>query len=84
MSRGGATGKWCWSSSIVGGLASHGRRGSAVKLLDLGSPKADGMEVLKQVRSDPDLESIPGVVITSSREEQDLLMAMARARLSGD
>jgi CheY-like chemotaxis protein len=42
-------------------------------LLDLKMPKVDGIEVLRQVKSDPALRSIPIVVLTSSREEQDLV-----------
>ena len=38
-------------------------------------PKVDGLEVLKEVRSTPDLRSIPTVMLTSSREEPDLLRA---------
>jgi CheY-like chemotaxis protein len=45
----------------------------ALLLLDLKMPKVDGIEVLRQVKSDPRLKSIPVVVLTSSREEQDLL-----------
>lgn len=45
----------------------------AVVLLDLKMPKVDGMEVLRQMKSDPKLKMIPVVVMTSSREEQDLL-----------
>ena len=45
----------------------------AVFLLDLKMPKVDGMEVLKTVKSDPDLKEIPVVILTSSREEQDLI-----------
>ena len=45
----------------------------AVVLLDLKLPKVDGLEVLKQVKGDPNLRTIPIVVLTSSREEQDLL-----------
>lgn len=45
----------------------------AVLLLDLKMPKVDGMEVLSQIKSDPDLKKIPVVVLTSSREEKDLL-----------
>ena len=45
----------------------------AVVLLDLKMPKVDGMEVLRQVRSDPQLKLIPVVVMTSSSEEQDVL-----------
>ena len=42
-------------------------------LLDLKLPKVDGMEVLKQVKSDPRTMTIPIVMMTSSREERDLL-----------
>jgi len=45
----------------------------AVVLLDLKMPKVDGLEVLRQVKSDPQLKLIPVVVMTSSREEGDLL-----------
>src|SRR5690606_33042485 len=42
-------------------------------LLDLQVPKVDGIEVLRQIKSDPATRMIPVVVLTSSREEQDLL-----------
>lgn len=45
----------------------------AVVLLDLKMPRVDGLEVLRQVRNDPALKRIPLVVMTSSREEQDLV-----------
>ena len=45
----------------------------AVVLLDLKMPKVDGMEVLRQIKQDEDLRRIPVVMLTSSREEQDLL-----------
>ena len=45
----------------------------ALVLLDLKMPKVDGIEVLRQVKSDASLRSIPVVVLTSSREEQDLV-----------
>ena len=45
----------------------------AVVLLDLKMPRVDGIEVLRQVKADPVLRLIPIVVMTSSREEQDLL-----------
>jgi CheY-like chemotaxis protein len=44
-----------------------------VVLLDLKLPKVDGLEVLAQIKSDPELKAVPVVVLTSSREEQDLL-----------
>jgi CheY-like chemotaxis protein len=45
----------------------------ALVLLDLKMPKVDGIEVLRQIKSEPGLRSIPVVVLTSSREEQDLV-----------
>jgi CheY-like chemotaxis protein len=45
----------------------------AVVLLDLKMPRVDGLEVLRQMKSDPALRLIPVVVMTSSREEGDLL-----------
>ncbi len=45
----------------------------AVVLLDLKLPKIDGLQVLEQIKSDPHLQSIPVVILTSSREEKDLL-----------
>jgi CheY-like chemotaxis protein len=45
----------------------------AVVLLDLKLPRVDGLEVLKQLKADPDLRTVPVVMLTSSREEQDLV-----------
>jgi CheY-like chemotaxis protein len=42
-------------------------------LLDLKMPKVDGLEVLRQVKSDAQFKLIPTVVLTSSREEQDVV-----------
>lgn len=44
----------------------------AVVLLDIKMPKVDGLEVLKTIKADPNLMSIPTVILTSSREERDL------------
>lgn len=44
-----------------------------VVLLDLKMPKMDGLEVLRLMRSDPKLEMIPVVMLTSSREERDVI-----------
>jgi len=43
-----------------------------VVLLDLKMPKMDGVQVLKQIKSDKQLQTIPVVIITSSRESRDL------------
>jgi CheY-like chemotaxis protein len=42
-------------------------------LLDLKMPKVDGMEVLRQVKSDPRTRTIPVVLMTSSKEERDMV-----------
>lgn len=44
-----------------------------VILLDLKMPRVDGLEVLRAVKGDPELRMIPVVMLTSSREEQDLV-----------
>jgi DNA-binding response OmpR family regulator len=49
------------------------RGNPAVMLLDLKLPKVDGLEVLKQIKSDADLRMIPVVVLTSSKEEKDMV-----------
>jgi len=44
----------------------------AVVLLDLKLPKISGLEVLKRIRSEPEIRRLPVVILTSSKEEQDL------------
>lgn len=44
-----------------------------VVLLDLKLPKIDGIEVLRRIKEDPRTRMIPVVVMTSSREEQDIV-----------
>jgi len=45
----------------------------AVVLLDIKMPKVDGLEVLRKMRADQRLRNVPVVMLTSSREESDIL-----------
>ncbi len=42
-------------------------------MLDLNLPRTDGEEVLEQLKDDPNLRSIPVIVLTSSRAEEDIV-----------
>jgi CheY-like chemotaxis protein len=45
----------------------------AVVLLDIKMPRMDGLETLREIRSDPALKRLPVVILTSSREESDIV-----------
>lgn len=58
-------------------LYKRGRWGDAPRpgiiLLDLNMPRKDGREALRDIKADPSLRTIPVVVLTTSREEEDIL-----------
>jgi len=56
-----------------GSFASRLLGSPIVVLLDLKMPKVDGLEVLRQMKGDQVLKAIPVVMLTSSREETDLV-----------
>jgi len=56
-----------------GSFAARSTDNPAVLLLDLKLPKVDGLQVLGQIKSDENLRMIPVVVLTSSREERDMV-----------
>lgn len=55
-----------------GAFAQEPEGNPIVILLDLKMPKMDGIQVVKQIKSDKNLQTIPVVVLTSSRESRDL------------
>ncbi len=56
-----------------GAHAGRAHGNPAVVLLDLKLPKVDGLEVLEQLKKDPDMRHTPVVMLTSSREERDVV-----------
>jgi CheY-like chemotaxis protein len=56
-----------------GAYADREQGNPAVVLLDLKLPKVDGLEVLAEIRAEAQLRSVPVVMLTSSKEEQDLI-----------
>lgn len=58
---------------LFGPDGSGGSISPAVILLDLKLPKVDGLEVLRRIRADERTKFLPVVILTSSREDQDLI-----------
>jgi CheY-like chemotaxis protein len=56
-----------------GAFAARPGGNPALVLLDLKMPLVNGVQVLRQIKGDPQLKMIPVVVMTSSREESDLV-----------
>lgn len=56
-----------------GSFAGRGGGNPALVLLDIKMPMVDGLEVLRQIKQDENLQSIPVVMLTSSRQETDLV-----------
>lgn len=52
--------------------ARHDENRPVLVLLDLKLPKVDGLQVLKQIKSDPRTKAIPVILLTSSKEESDM------------
>ena len=58
-----------------GAFAGRSTETPVLVMLDLKMPKVDGLEVLRTIKADPTLKQIPVVVLTSSREQRDVIQS---------
>jgi CheY-like chemotaxis protein len=58
-----------------GAFAGRATAAPVLVMLDLKMPKVDGLEVLRTIKTDPTLKKLPVVVLTSSREQRDVLQS---------
>jgi CheY-like chemotaxis protein len=61
-----------------GAYANRPAMNPVLVLLDIKMPRVDGLEVLRQIKGDPQLEMVPVVMLTSSHEEKDRLECYRR------
>jgi CheY-like chemotaxis protein len=65
--------------NYLSGCGPYGKESSApcpgLILLDLNMPRMDGRETLKQIKSHPDLRSIPVIILTTSKEKKDIVQS---------
>ena len=59
-----------------GAFAEPDDRSPVLVMLDLKMPKIDGLEVLRTIKADPTLKQLPVVVLTSSREQRDVVQEL--------
>src|SRR2546430_9867561 len=72
---------------LLGAAGSAGRQPHSMPqlvLLDLKLPRVDGLEVLRRLRADPRTNLLPVVVLTSSKEERDLVYSYSLGANSSD
>ena len=67
------TGKKPWTSFLPRGLFGASRRGELGRTASFEAPKIDGLQVLREIKSDLTTKPIPVIVLTSSKEEREIV-----------
>jgi CheY-like chemotaxis protein len=57
---------------LENGVNTHEKQKPSLILLDLNMPKKDGREALKEIKSNPDLRSVPVIILTTSKAMEDI------------